>query len=312
MTEQWEKQKRELDSYNVFFNAFKGGVEDESLFDLGYRLVGMFVNISDQRNDVEVEPDFVLFNGSSLLLVEAKSGENINSRDIRQMEEANRLSIEAAIEWLRDADMEERGYDPNGLNNIECTIVYYREFIEQCRDSVGCSEALEKISEHCSVLSQQKGGKLQVETSQLDDPELNATLSSGIPIPTLVDKAVYLTENVNREILSYSIVHDAVLNSLGKDSEIAVEPDEIIDKFRHRQIPRGKLNDALEFLRQINACVKVSDKYVFRTSNMSNIMSVGNHLSETTVQELLTDEEADEGQKTLTGFSESIESDEDD
>lgn len=312
MTEQWEKQKRELDSYNVFFNAFKGGIEDQSLYDLGYRLVGMFVNISDQRNDVEVEPDFVLFDGATLLLVEVKSGKNINSRDIRQMEESNKLSIEAAIEWLRDADIQGKGYDPNGINNIECSIVYYREFIEQCRDSSGCVKALEKISDHCSVLSQQKGGKLQVEKNQLDDPELNSVLSDGIAIPTLVDKVVYLTENVNREILSYSIVYDAVLNSLGKDSEIAIGADDIIEKFRHRKIPRGKLNDALAFLRQINACVKASNEYVFRTSNMSNIMSVSDHLSKTTVQEFLAGEEAEEGQQTLTGFSKGAKSDDDD
>lgn len=312
MTEQWEKQKREVDSYNVFFSAFKGRIEGKSLYDLNYRLAGMFVEIPDPRNDIEVEPDFALFNGSTLFFAEIKSGRNINQRDIRQMEATKKLSIEAAIEWLRDAEPQQTGYDPNGLNNIESAIVYYRDFLDECRNSSGCSDALGNLSEHCTVLSQKKGGKLQVMEDRLNDSELKALLAEGISVPTLVDKTIYLTENVNRETLAYSIVHDAVLNSIGKDKEISISPDDIIDRFRHRQVSRGKLNDALAFLRQIGACVKVSDEYVFRNSNMSNIMSVGDYLNETTVREFLSQEEAEEGQRTLKGFSEGAQSDDDD
>jgi len=311
MTEQWEKQQRELDSYNVFFSAFKGGVERESLYDLNYRLAGMFVEVPDYRNDVEVEPDFVLFNGSTLILVEIKSGRNINERDINQMEAASELSIEAAIDWLRDAELQQAGYDPNGLNNIEPVIVYYNNFIEDCRESSGCNDALEEIAEYCTVLSQEKGGQLQIAESQLNDAELQSFLADGIHIPTLVDKNIYLTENINREILAYSVVHDAVLNSIGKDDEIKISPEDIIDRFRHRQIPRGKLNDSLTFLRQIGACVKHSDEYLFRASNMTKIMAVSDHLNETTVQEHLSETEAEEGQRTLIGYSDATESDDD-
>jgi hypothetical protein len=309
MTEQWQKQKREVDSYNVFFSAFKGRTEGRSFYDLNYRLAGMFVEITDARNDLVVEPDFVLFDGATLLLTEIKSGRNINQRDINQMESSNELSIEAAIEWLRDAELQQSGYDPNGLNNIEPAIVYYNDFIEECRESSGCSDALDNVSECCTVLSQQKGGLLQIEENQLDDPDLNDLLSEGISIPTLVDKHIYLTENVNREILAYSIVHDAVLNSIGKDSEITIDSEDIINRFQHRQISLGKLNDALVFLRQIGACVKKSDEYVFRTSNMSNIMSVGDKLEETTVRTFLTEEEPEEGQSRLGSFADDAESD---
>lgn len=312
MTEQWEKQKREVDSYNVFFSAFKGNTEGDSLFDLDYRLAGMFVEIKDARNDVEVEPDFVLFNGSTLLLVEIKSGRNINERDIEQMESSDDLSIEAGIEWLRDAKPEQKGYDPNGLNNIEPAIVYYQDFIEDCRDSPGCSDALDDIAEYCTVLSQEKGGELRAERERIDDDELRELLTDGISVPTLVDKHVYLTENVNREILAYAIVHDGILNSIGKDKEIAIKPEDIVDRFRHRQISSGKLNDSLAFLRQVGACVKVSGEYVFRRSNLSDIMSLPDRLSETTVREFLSEEKADEGQRTLTGFSEEAKSDDDD
>ena len=92
--------------------------------------------------------------------------------------------------------------------------MYYRDFIEECRDLSNCSEALEEVSEHCTVLSQKKGGDLRAEEENIDDSELRDLLLDGISVPKLVDKMVYLTENVNREILAYAIVHDAVLNSI--------------------------------------------------------------------------------------------------
>ena len=42
MTEQWEKQQREVDSYNVFFSAFKGRTEVDSLLDSGSYSFGSF------------------------------------------------------------------------------------------------------------------------------------------------------------------------------------------------------------------------------------------------------------------------------
>ena len=85
MNEDWSRQKRELDSYNTFFSAIKGEVTGQGFHDLGYRLVGRFLHVPDSRNDVEPSPDFLLYNGESLLLVEIKSGENIANRDIEQM-----------------------------------------------------------------------------------------------------------------------------------------------------------------------------------------------------------------------------------
>ncbi|MFC7248234.1 hypothetical protein ACFQO7_37740, partial [Catellatospora aurea] len=232
MTERWVRQKREVDSYNVFFNAFKGYNPSESLYDLGYRLVGSFVEITDSRQDITAEPDFVLYNDDTLLLVEIKSGSNINSRDINQMERTASISIESAVEWLRDADMTASGYNPNSLTNIEPAIVYYKDFIEDCRSSTGCANALSEIAEHASVLSQEKGGSLVLEEGEIADANLRTRLESGIPIPVTVDKNVYLTENVGREILAFSIVHDTVLNSIGKDSELAIEAEDIVERYR--------------------------------------------------------------------------------
>ncbi|ELY26978.1 hypothetical protein [Haloferax volcanii] len=73
MTEQWAKQQREVDSYNLFFSSFDGLSGHKALFDLGYRLVGNFVTVADSRRQIETEPDFVLFDGETALLIEIKS-----------------------------------------------------------------------------------------------------------------------------------------------------------------------------------------------------------------------------------------------
>lgn len=110
MTEEWERQKREIDSYNVFFSALKGRSGTPCLFNLGYRLVGVFMRISDNRQRIVAEPDIVLYNGEKLLLVEIKSGTNIDQRAMDQLESASRISIEAGQTFLQDADLEQ--YNP--------------------------------------------------------------------------------------------------------------------------------------------------------------------------------------------------------
>lgn len=172
MTEQWVKQQREVDSYNLFFSSFDGLSGSDALFDLGYRLVGSFVTITDSRQQLEVGPDFVLFNGETALLVEIKSGGNINGRDIRQMERCNELSYENVVEFLRDAEFSGQGVDPNDLSNVEPIIVYYTDFIDGCRTSSGCTEALDELSQHCTVLSQDKGEALKHEEGELEDDGL--------------------------------------------------------------------------------------------------------------------------------------------
>ncbi|WP_363467255.1 hypothetical protein [Halogeometricum borinquense] len=302
MTEQWVKQQREVDSYNLFFSSFDGLSGSDSLYDLGYRLVGSFVTIPDSRQQLEVEPDFVLFNGETALLVEIKSGENINSRDIRQMERCDELSYERVVEFLRDAEFSGSELDPNDLSNVEPIIVYYTDFIDDCRTSSGCTEALNELSQCCTVLSQDKGKSLKHEEGKLEDGELEATLRAGIQLPRLVDKKVYLTENANREILAYSIAHDFVLNNLGKDDRVKVTPTDVIERYRHREIPLEKVRDALQFLKMIGGCQRNADgEYVFDKHRTGKLLEVQSKLEKTRVKDYLQDEV--EGQTSLGEFA---------
>ncbi|RDZ50450.1 hypothetical protein C5C07_19195 [Haloferax sp. Atlit-4N] len=302
MTEQWVKQQREVDSYNLFFSSFDGLSGAESLYDLGYRLVGSFVTIRDTRQQLIAEPDFVLFNGETALLVEVKSGENINERDKQQMERCNGISYETIVDFLRDAEFNDRGLDPNELNNVESVIVYYTDFIEDCRSSTGCSSALDDLKQHSAVLSQQKGESLTLAEGTLEDNELKTLLRNGIRLPMLVDKKVYLTENTNREILAYSIAHDLVLNNLGKDDRLSITPSDVIERYRHREVPLEKVTDALQFLEKIGGCQQNSaGSYQFDRHRVGKLMQVQSKLEDARVAEFLESGQT-KGQSSLEDF----------
>lgn len=156
MIDHWKKQRREVDSYNVFFSAFKGAASSKGLLDLGYKQVGFFLEISDSRQGVECEPDMVFYDSTNLLLVEVKSGRNVNQRAIEQMERCDALSVEAASNFLSDAEVADMGIDPNSLSNIEPVVVYYADVMEECQESDGCRSQLDTLADHGSVLSQAK------------------------------------------------------------------------------------------------------------------------------------------------------------
>lgn len=288
MTEQWNKQRREVDSYNVFFSAFKGTNSSDGLRDLGYKQVGYFLEVEDTRQGVECEPDMMFYDGTNLLLVEIKSGRNVTPRATTQMERCDTLSIESASDFLSDAEVDAMGLDPNDLTNIEPVIVYYEDVMEECLESEGCRDELDNLSEHGSVLSQSKGGEVTAVKDSFESLTLSEIFSDGIELPALPETKFYLTENVNREILAYSIAHDAVLPNLSRESRITISPEDVIDRYRHRQIPLDKLADSLRFLSEIGACAGNGDgTYTFSKSRVSNLMSVESKLRQTRVLDFI-------------------------
>jgi len=288
MTEQWNKQRREVDSYNVFFSAFKGTNSSDGLRDLGYKQVGYFLEIEDSRQGVECEPDMVFYDGTNLLLVEIKSGRNINSRAANQMERCDTLSIESAGDFLSDAEVGAMGLDPNDLTNIEPVVVYYEDMMEECLESDGCREELDNLSTYGSVLSQSKGGEVSTVKDSFESLTLSEIFSEGIELPALPETKFYLTENVNREILAYSIAHDTVLPNLSRDSRITISQEDIIDRYRHRQVPLEKLTHSLQFLSDIGGCTDNGDgTYTFSKSRVSNLMGVEAKLRQTRVLDFI-------------------------
>lgn len=288
MTRQWVKQKQELNSYNVFHSCIKGLDANTSLLDLGFRVVGNFLRISDNRQDVEAEPDVVLYNNETLLLVEIKSGNSVAPRDENQMERMGQISIEEGQNFLRDADLKDPLLEPTELSDIQPIIVYPLDTILSCRNSDDCISRMEDMGESGAVLSQEKGGYLQYEEGEISDNALRATLEQGISLPKHPDTSIYLTENTDREILSYSICMDLVRPQFHTTDIVEIQPDDVYERYRGREIKRRKLVDSLDFLDQIGACTNTSgNTYSFRQENIAEIMGVTEKLDEKRVSEWL-------------------------
>lgn len=301
MNENWARQKRELDSYNTFFSAIKGEVTGQGFHELGYRLVGRFLRIPDPRAGVEPSPDFLLYNGETLLLVEVKSGENISKRDIKQMKDSNVLSIESTQNYLDDTEIRSHGLDPDDLRYIQPCVVYYEDFIEnECKPHEGCVESLNALAEEAAVLTQDKGSELKLESGDIFDPSLEAPIIEGIDLPQIPDKNVYLTEAVEKECLAFSICHDCVLNNMGK-GRIKITAADVSEFYANRAIPFQRVSSALAFLANVGACRSLEEGvYEFTTAHISNIMKVEHHLRERNVDEWLGDDKP--GQSSLQDF----------
>ena len=300
MVREWARQKRELDSYNTFFAAIKGEVTGEGLYDLGYRLVGCFQNISDSRNNVTASPDFVLFNGETLLLVEIKSGENITDRDIQQMVDCGGVSIEAAQNHLADTEIRSEGYDPNGLRHIQPCIVYYENFIEECKTYAECLDMLDELKEIAAVLTQDKGSSLERDGGTVVDDDLENALIEGIQLPKLPDKNIHLTEGAEKECLAFSICYDCVQNNMGK-GRVTISTADVMEYYSNREILPQKISSVLHFLDEFGACREIEDgEYEFTTGHMRNIMRIEEQIDEKRVDEWLGEET--QMQKSLSDY----------
>lgn len=288
MTDQWERQKKELDSYNLFYSAIKGNGRGQGLLDLGYKSVGNFMRIPDNRNGAELYPDVVLYNNESLLLVEMKSGNSVEPRDKEQMKEADRISIQAGRDFLKRADLRDPLLDPSELTDVQPLIVYYRDTISSCQDSANCMNRLSEMGTHGGILSQEKGGELNYVEGSISNSALNSTLDYGIALPRVSETVVYLTDGIEREILASSICHDMIRSEFATRDEVTIEIDDVQDYYDGRSVKRGRTRDALEFLSISDICSRNHDQsYTFRESNVDNLMAVNEKLSEERVSDWL-------------------------
>lgn len=300
MNEQWERQKRELDSYNTFYSSIKGEVTGEGLRDHGFGVVGRFVSIPHRASPTAAEPDFILFDGSTLLLVEIKSGTNIDDRTIDQMERCDDLSIEAAEDYLKEVDLSDPDLDPNDLRTIQPCVVFYSETIQECKEYPACVDALDELRNHTAVLTQEKGGTLEIDSGKVTDDAFETALSDGIRLPEAPAKNVYLTEGIELESIAFSICHDCVVNNIGR-GRLTLSSAGVRDRYRNRELPLDDVNTALEFLEEVDACRENDDgEYEFRQAHLPAIVSVQEKLAEKSVEDWLDDDS--EGQSGLDEF----------
>lgn len=206
-----ERQRREVNTYNLFYSAVTARA-DAPLSSRGVRIPVMFPVFEDESEgrDIEAEPDVVLYDGSTCTLCEIKSGRNINERDIKQMAECDKVTIETAEEELKNAQTREKTEYDGTVTAVETVIVYQNmdeEFVESTRrESDSFRDALNRLTEHAVLMTQDYGGDLRVlEGNFHTEGAMQSALRARVSLPENPPDEIMLTEGMEPEILAIAV-----------------------------------------------------------------------------------------------------------
>lgn len=290
----WERQRREIDSYNVFYSAFHGVDGGPTLKDLGFRRPLRFPDINIRGQSDDAEPDIAVYNGSTLLLAEVKSGGNVGERAVNQMERCASVTIEDAEDYLKDSKMSDYDLDPNGLSTVDPCIVFFEErFHTDIEGDPYDEQDLQSIVDDldCPILTQSRDGRLAIERGSFEATELDSFLTTGVPLPKIPPQTIFLNEGIEKESLAVSICFDHVLRDL-KNGRIALTPETVEDLYPMRAVDYRDIQDVLQFLSEVGACRESEDgEYIFEQAHEANIFQVKDIVSEQRVEDFLDDSE---------------------
>jgi len=301
----WNRQEREIQSYNVFFAALTARA-DPPLSRQGFEAPVCFPEIEGQREKIQAHPDFLLYDGEICLLVEVKQGDNIEDDHIDQMEECNQVTIERAESYLKDAEIQEKTSYNGDVSQVETCISYAgldQDYIEKCRHEwPNCREQLEELEEKTAILGQSAGDSLQLLAGEFDSSVLQSIFEQGIQLPETPKKEFAITEGWEKESLAVAVCqiwgHDAA------SGPVEVTPSAIRSHFAPRHaIPMGRIKRVLYFLSEIEACDDISDNdrdyvYEFTVDHMDEILGIVETVRDQPVEGHLQEE----GQMDLDSF----------
>lgn len=277
----WERQRREIDSCNVFYSSFNGVENGPGLTDLGFTSPARFPVIPIRGRTKNAESDFATFNGSTLLLVEVKAGKNIANSYSDQLERCNAVSIEDGQDFIKNSDyLRRQGYDHNELTNVEVCIIFmddrYNNHINQPYNNT----ALEDLRSYGPILVQGRGSQLKIVEGEFDEQRLDDLLREGIPLPVIPPTAIFLNEGVEKESLAVSICYDQVVPEL-KHGPVELSTTDIDDLYPQRAINTQDVFDVMDFLVEIGACEEIGRRrYKFSEQNQKNILGVNDIVSD--------------------------------
>ena len=290
-----ERQRREVNSYNVFYSSVTSRA-DPSLSEHGVTVPLFFPRIEDHRNGVTAEPDFVVYDGETVVLVEVKSGNNVDQRHVDQLQWNDAVDVRTAEETLRSAQVRERTEHDGDVFAVESAIVYQdldEAYVEEARKrSEQFRSTLAELTEYGVVMTQGRGSTLRPVAGTFDaDGVVQRLLSNGVTLPTNPPDQILLTENMECEILAIAIADIWGEAALDSDDGKTVSRNEVRDYFAPRHnVSLDDLSLVFEFLTEHGACECVdaeAHRYEFRREHIQQVLAVESVLMEQTVEEYL-------------------------
>jgi hypothetical protein len=286
-----ERQRREINTYNLFYSSITDRA-DPSLAEHGIRIPMTFPTIGENA-----EPDFVLYDGQTCVLVEIKSGNNINDRDIRQMKLNSEVDIETLEDELRNARVRDKtGYD--GKVTSKETVILYHDidegYIEENEESESFRRAIEELTEHAVLMTQDYGEELRVlEGEFTDDNHLQSLLKQGVELPKNPPDEIMLPEDSGREALAMAVCDIWGEKALDHEDGVEVTREEVRNHFSpQHNISIGDLDMVFEFLDDFGACEEVDEEenehtYRFTRQHMEAILEVEQQVMKESIRDYL-------------------------
>ena len=245
----------------------------------------------------DAEPDFVLYDGQTCILVELKSGNNIGDRDIRQMRMNDEVDIETLEDELKNARVSSKtGYDGK-VTSKETVIVYHdldEEYIEENRGSKSFSQSIEKLTDHAVLMTQDYGGELRtLEGDFVDNNQLQRLLRQGIELPKNPPDEIMLPEDSGREALAMAVCDVWGEKALDHEDGVEVTREEVRNYFSpQHNISIGDLDMVFEFLDDFGACDAVDEddnehRYRFTRQHMETVLEVEKQVMNESIRDYL-------------------------
>lgn len=291
---QVDRQFKEQRAYNLFYSSMTSRASP-CLADHGWRMPIKFGKIQDTYAGVTSEPDFVLYDGDTCLLVEVKSGNNIEPRHIEQMQRCNELTIDGVEAEFDNANVREKtGYD-GSIRTIDRCIVYHdinEAWINNCRNLYdNCRKRLEELENEAAILTQDPGGKMRRLAGDFKSNRLQRRFDEGIDLPENPKEEFALTEQMENEILAVAICSIWGERSISYEAPKKVSVNQIRDHFAPVfNIPPSRVNRVLYYLHEIDACDHVEDlTYEFSRDHITNVLKIKETVRKERVDSVLED-----------------------
>ncbi|GAB3321468.1 hypothetical protein [Haloplanus salinarum] len=300
----WDKQKEHITTHNLFQSAVFGE-EEEGLVDLNFRVVGDFMYILDTRNDVNIEPPYTVLGTDTAIFFDFIEPGQITSEDVERISKYNEISREAVENHLDRAPISEDNLDPEEVEWFDhCTILRHEQFIDHQAGSAEQRQKLEQLKSESCIATVSPGTSLSlVDSEELRNGPLTSLLQEGISVPESPPNLVYLTREIEDEALVLAICEEIVLGSDLSDGGVALNFEDVKDHFG-RDISYEQLENAFEYLRDINACRKRRDdgRYLFTKYALNQVLGIRDRLENETVEEHFSEDETETSESEISDF----------
>lgn len=284
----WLEQKEKINALNLFHSAIKSDTSNTGIASQGYKLVGPFLPVHDNRNEVFTRPEFTFYSGDTVVFVNVEPDNRITEEHRNRAEKYQRLNLEAVEDFIRKKGRAgEVDLSTRDLDHFEHHLVFDKEAVAGAAAGGLGADIYDDIKDKCGILSQSRDGELCFEGGLAQDDSFHSIVSDGIDLPPIPSKEFLLTGEIKPESLAVSLAQEILPEQFKHNETVKMTPRRV-PHYYDRKIDLDMVRKTLEYLRHQGACDDIGTyEYSFNREHSSDLYEVEEHLRDITVEEYL-------------------------